>query len=134
MDNLSYYKKEATEQIIKFYNSKVKNGKMIISSGFGKSQIVVNAIEEILTENKKCKILILCSYKSEVKQYFEKLMLSSMPLNVCNFISDIRDEGIFIDTYQTVLTADYSINYNHFDFSVCLYRNRVQIDKQEHKF
>lgn len=119
MDNLYYYQKEATEQIIKFYNSEVKNAKMIISAGLGVSQIIVNVIEKIIAENKKCRILLLCSYKSEVKQYFEKLMSSSTPLNVCNFISDIRDEGIFVDTYQTVLTEDYSINYNHFDFIIC---------------
>lgn len=119
MKNLRYYQNEAVEQIIKFYNSEIQNAKIIISTGLGKTNILVNSIESILTENKNCKILLLCSHKSIVKQYLVELMSCSKALNIVSFLPDIKNNGIFIADYQSILTQDNPFDYNQFDFIIC---------------
>ena len=131
MDNLSYYQKEAIEQIIKFYNSEIQNAKIIISTGLGITKILVNSIERILTENKNCKILLLCSYKSIVNQYIAQLMSCSKAVNVVNFLPDIKNNGIFIDNYQNILSYDNQFDYNQFDLIIC---NDLSILNDNYKY
>lgn len=119
MNNLRYYQKEAVDQIVEFYNSEVKNAKIIISTGFGITNILVHSIENILTANKNCKILLLCSYESVVKQYISELVSSSKALNVVSFLPDIKNNGIFIDDYQNILTQAIELDYNQFDLIIC---------------
>lgn len=119
MNNLRYYQKEAVDQIVEFYNSEVKNAKIIISTGLGITNILVHSIENILTANKNCKILLLCSYESVVKQYISELVSSSKTLNVVSFLPDIKNNGIFIDDYQNILTQAIELDYNQFDLIIC---------------
>ena len=119
MNNLRYYQKEAVDQIVEFYNSEVKNAKIIISTGLGITNILVHSIENILTANKNCKIVLLCSYESVVKQYISELVSSSKALNVVSFLPDIKNNGIFIDDYQNILTQAIELDYNQFDLIIC---------------
>lgn len=119
MNNLRQYQNEAVESIIKFYNSNVQNAKIIISTGLGSTKILVSSIEEILTKNENCKILLLCSYKDVAKQYIMELMKSDSILNVVSFLPDIKNNGIFISNYQEILTQDNPFDYNQFDFIIC---------------
>lgn len=118
MEKLYYYQKEAIEKITKFYNSEIQNAKAIISSGLGKTKIIVNSIEKILNENKNCKILLISTYESVIKQYFVELSSCSQPINVVSFFPDIKNNGICVDTYKNLLTEVKSIDYNQFDLII----------------
>jgi len=118
MENLRYYQKEAIDKISKFYNSGIQNAKAIISNGLGKTRIVVNSVGKILNENKNCKVLLICTYDSSVKQYLMELASCAQPINVVSYLPNIKNNGIFVDTYKNLLTADKPLNYNQFDLII----------------
>lgn len=118
MENLRYYQKEAIEKIFKFYNSETQNAKAIISNGLGRTKIIVNSVGKILNENKNCKILLISTYESTVKQYLVELASCPQPINVVSFLPDIKNNGIFVDTYKSFLTEDEPFDYNQFDFII----------------
>lgn len=128
MNNLRYYQKKAVEAIIEFYNSDVKNAKIMISNGLGSTKILTSSIEEILTRNKNCKILLLCFYKETSKQYIRELMACDKALNVVSYLPHIKNNGIFITNYQENLTQTNPINYNQFDFIIC---DNIEFLRQE---
>lgn len=118
MENLHYYQREAIEKIAKFYNSGIQNAKAIISNGLGRTKIIINSVGKILNENKNCKILLISTYESTVKQYLVELASCSQPINVVSFLPDIKNNGIFVDTYKNLLITAESFDYNQFNLII----------------
>ena len=119
MKNLYPFQEEAIEKIIEFYNSSMKNAKISLSIGLGKSHILVNAIAKILKANHKCKILLLCGTENKAIQYYEKLMSEFNTVNVIEFLPDLNGNGIFIESYSSILRDAAGFDYNKFNLIIC---------------
>lgn len=119
MKNLYPFQKEAIQTIVEFYNSCLQNAKINISTGLGIKNILVNSMEKILKTNNNCKILLLCSTHNQVTQYLADFMSCFKDLNIVDFFPNLKDNGIFITTYESILREAIGFDYNTFNLIIC---------------
>ncbi len=130
MKSLYPYQLEATQKINDFYYSSDKDATICMSSGLGMNTVIYQAIEDILKNNKKCKILYLCGIESMTYQTEEDLNNFSSYITVYNYLPDLKENGVFVTNYKNLLTYTGEFNYNYFDFIICRDLNFLNPDYQ----
>ncbi len=119
MNNIYKFQEEAIQKIIEYYKSNIQNAKISISTGLGLKTILINVIEKILKLDNNSKILLLCGTENQVTQYYEDLTTHCKSLNVINYLPNLKENGIFIDTYQNILQKTIELDFNNFNLIIC---------------
>lgn len=132
MKTLRYYQEEAVEKICVFFNSNMNKAKMYISTGLGKTAIIVSAIQVILknySNKDNISIAILATRRVVCEQIKFAFLEENYDFSVASSICELTEEKILITTYQDVIKNQSGLA--QFDLIIC---DEAQFVKHEGYF
>ena|GEM_PF-1069202 len=116
MENLRYYQKEAIEKIYEFFNSNKHKAKIYISTGLGKTAIIVTAIHKLLKDS-NVSIIVLSSRRMLCEQMQTALKQSIENVDIATHVRAWGEQKILITTYQDVVKNRF--DFGEFDYLIC---------------
>ena len=117
MKALRHYQEKAAEKVYQFFYSEEKKGKLYISTGLGKTAIVVSSIEKILAEPCNRTIAILAARHEGCEQIKSAMAEKLADISLAESVKEFIDAPILITTYQDVL--NHHSNLKALDFVIC---------------
>lgn len=106
MKTLRGYQEEAVEKICVFFDSNMNKAKIYISTGLGKTTIIVSAVQSILKNrvNKENRsIAILTTMRIACEQIKSAFLEQNCSFDIASRICELTEQKILITTYQDVI-------------------------------
>ena len=116
MSNLRDYQKIAVKNIYEFFKSDVRKSKICVSTGLGKTAIIVSAIEEIRKEGTDKSIMVLSSQRIVCEQIRTQLY-SLIEINIALSVHEYKEQKVLITTYQDILKNP--VDLGEFSLVIC---------------
>ncbi len=123
MDNLRDYQREAAKAIYDFFKSNEKKAKIYLSTGLGRTAIIVSSIQLIL-QNRNASVAILYPNRLLCEQLQAEFMNSFVNDAIVLHLHEYKGQEILITTYQDVIKTKFDLSV--FDIIIC---NDVQFLK-----
>ena len=102
MDNLRGYQQKAARVIYDFFNSNEKKAKIYLSTGLGRTAIIVSSIQLIL-QNRNVSVAILSPKRILCEQLQAAFTNSFVNNGVAMHLHEFKGQEILITTYQEVI-------------------------------
>lgn len=129
MNKLENYQKTAVEKIYEFFCSDKRKAKIYLSTGLGKTDVLISAIQKILSNKYNGSLAVLTNSRLEVETY--KLALSKANVNVTipHGIKEFTNHNLLIAAYYDVIKNISDLK--SYDLVIC---DNAQFLKYEIKF
>lgn len=108
MDNLRDYQRRAARVIYDFFNSNEKKAKIYLSTGMGRTAIIVSSIQLIL-QNKNVSVAILSPNRVLCEQLQAVFIDSLVNNGVAMHLDEFKGQEILITTYQEVIKTKFDL-------------------------
>lgn len=108
MDNLRDYQRRAARVIYDFFNSNEKKAKIYLSTGMGRTAIIVSSIQLIL-QNKNVSVAILSPKRVLCEQLQAAFINSFVNNGVAMHLDEFKGQEILITTYQEVIKTKFDL-------------------------
>ena len=108
MDNLRGYQRKAARVIYDFFNSNEKKAKIYLSTGFGRTAIIVSSIQLIL-QNRNVSVAILSPKRILCEQLQATFANSFVNNGVAMHLHEFKGQEILITTYQEVIKTKFDL-------------------------
>ena len=129
MKLLRDYQKEAVEKICNFFNTNMNKAKIYISPGFGKTAIIISAVNTLLKDKGNMSVAILTAKRVICEQIKYAFLEENIDYRVALHICELTEEKILITTYQDVIKNQLGLE--QFDLIIC---DEAQFVKHESYF
>ena len=117
MENLRYYQKLAVEKIYEFFISDKNKAKICISTGLGRTAIIVSTVETILSNKNNASIAILSSRRMACEQIESVLLQATEGIMIASYIHELKNQKMLITTYQDATKNQLDLGI--FDLVIC---------------
>lgn len=117
MKELRPYQEEAVTAICEFLQSDKRTGKIYISTGLGKTAVIVSAIEKIQNNGEDISIVVLSSSRLECEQIGSQLLSAVSDRRVASAVREFREQKVLVTTYQDILKN--LVDLNIFSLVIC---------------
>ena len=117
MKDLRPYQENAVKKICEFLQSDKRRAKIYISTGLGKTAIIVLAIETILHNGDDMSIVVLSSSRLECEQIESGLLSEVSDRRVASAVREFGEQKVLITTYQDILKNPVDLNI--FSLVIC---------------
>lgn len=108
MDNLRGYQQKAARVIYDFFNSNEKKAKIYLSTGLGRTAIIVSSIQLIL-QNRNVSVAILSPKRILCEQLQAAFTNSFVNNGVAMHLHEFKGQEILITTYQEVIKTKFDL-------------------------
>lgn len=108
MDNLREYQWKAARVIYDFFNSNEKKAKIYLSTGLGRTAIIVSSIQLIL-QDKNVSVAILSPKRMLCEQLQAAFINSYVNNRVAMHLHEFKGQEILITTYQEVIKTKFDL-------------------------
>ncbi|GLB27540.1 hypothetical protein LXJ15735_37810 [Lacrimispora xylanolytica] len=131
--NLRAFQQEAIDKIYSFFQSNTTKGKVLLSTGLGKTVIIRNSIEKILEKNPNISVLILTSRRMICEQFHSAF--NEINIQVFNSFQeyDLKNPKIIITTYQSIISHSF-IDLEKFNLIICDEAQFIKGEKYKNLF
>ncbi|MCH5194509.1 MAG: DEAD/DEAH box helicase family protein [Oscillospiraceae bacterium] len=127
MIELRDYQKTAVEKICDFFNSDKHKAKLYLSTGVGKTAIIVSALQVIISNKSNISIAILTS-RHEISNQTKSLMMEvNVDISIASSIKEFSEQKVLITTYQDVIKSQS--NLSAFDLVICDEAHFIKIEE-----
>lgn len=116
---LYYYHIDAIEKIYNYFDNGGEKAKIYISTGLGKTSIIVGLVERIFDEKGVVPIIILTSRRQKCNQIIDSLHKNIDNVTILSNIKRSLDYGIFVTTYQNILLNGDNENISKAKLIIC---------------
>ena len=117
MINLRPYQEEAVKKICEFLKSDERKAKIYISTGLGKTAIIVSTIEKIVNNGDNISIVVLSSNRLECEQTKSQLLSAESNIRVASTVREFSEQNVLITTYQDILKSPVDLDI--FNLVIC---------------
>lgn len=116
MDNLRDYQREAARAIYDFFKSNEKKAKIYLSTGLGRTAIIVSSVQLIL-QNRNVSVAILSPRRVMCDQLQMACVNSFINNEIAMHLNEFKSQEILITTYQEVVKSEFDLGV--FDIVIC---------------
>lgn len=105
MDNLRDYQRKAARAIYDFFKSNEKKAKIYLSTGLGRTAIIVSSVQLIL-QNRNVSVAILSPRRVFCDQLQAACVNSFINNGIAMHLHEFKGQEILITTYQEVIKSE----------------------------
>lgn len=132
---LREYQIKAIDGIIEFYKNKsINKGKIFISTGLGKSIIILSVIERILNSEINSTVLYLSLSCAMCEQLRHFAIKETQIKSIANNIKKYNNQGLIITTYQDLLSNYKDLDMSSIKMVICDEANTMKTAKYDEIF
>ena len=114
---LTILSKLAVEKIYEFFISDKNKAKICISTGLGRTAIIVSTVETILSNKNNASIAILSSRRMACEQIESVLLQATEGIMIASYIHELKNQKMLITTYQDATKNQLDLGI--FDLVIC---------------
>ena len=117
---LREYQVKAIDSMIEFYKNKsINKGKVFISTGLGKSIIILSVIERILNSEINSAVLYLSQNRTMCEQLRHFATKETKKISITNNIKEYNNQRLIITTYQDLLSNYKTLDMSSIKMVIC---------------
>jgi len=132
---LREYQVMAIDSIIEFYkNNLINKGKICISTGLGKSLIILSVIERILNSEINSTVLYLSLNRNMCEQLRHFAFKEIRGIRISNNIKEYNNQSLLITTYQDLLSNHKTLDMSSIRMVICDEANTMKTAKYDEVF
>jgi len=132
---LREYQVKAIDSMIGFYKNKsINKGKVFISTGLGKSIIILSVIERILNSEINSTVLYLSLNRTMCQQLSHFAVKETKIISISNNIKEYNNQNLIITTYQDLLSNYKTLDMSSIKMVICDEANTMKTAKYDEIF